>query len=425
MTAWYLLCFLSAFAVLVASVNQTVLRLQQTVAMTTASVVTSLALMVGVQLLDNGVSKAITEVVTALDFNQLLLKGMLGFLLFASALGINLSVLEQQRWEIVTLVVFSTLVSTVLVGVGAYAVFALFGWSVPLIYCLLLGALISPTDPIAVLAIFKKLKAPENILVTVEGESLFNDGLGLVLFTTLFGVAFNGTQPTVLGIAQRFVFETFGGIAFGFVLALVAHGLMLRAKDTNLRILISLLIPTAGFASADLLAVSGALAMVVCGIFLGNVTRSRLAPPVDGGSVSYLQQFWNTIENYLNALLFLLIGLMLVTFPVSWKELMVATAVIPVVLLARFISVGVPFVGFRRFRECDPHSVKMLTWGGLRGGLALAMAASIPSGYTEINGVDLRNFLLFVTYVVVIFSIVVQGSTVAPLISKSIRQSQS
>ncbi len=421
MNAWYLLCFLSAFAVLIASVNQYVLKLQQTIAITTVSVVTSLALVAGVQLLDNELSKTITAVVASLDFNQLLLNGMLGFLLFAGALEINLSALEKQRWEITVLVVFSTVVSTLLVALGAYWVFAALGWPVPLIYCLLFGALISPTDPIAVLAIFKKLRAPESIAVKVEGESLFNDGVGLVLFTTIFSVAFMGTQPTVLGVAKQFFTEAIGGIAFGFVLAAVAHVLIVTAKHANLRVLVSMLIPTAGFSAANLLEVSGALAMVVCGISLGNVTRQHLSQTDEYHDPSYVQHFWSTIDSFLNALLFLLIGLMLVTFPVTWREIVVALCMVPVVVLARFISVGLPFVGFRYFRQCDPHAVKILTWGGLRGGLALALAASIPEENICINGVDLHSLILLVTYVVVIFSIVVQGGSIAPLIRRSIR----
>jgi len=419
MNAWYLLCFLSAFAVLIACLNQYVLKLQQTIAITTASVVTSLALMMGVQLLDNEFSKSITAVVSTLDFNQLLLNGMLGFLLFAGALEINLAALEKQRWEITILVIFSTLASTFIVGYGAFWVFALLGWPVPLIYCLLFGALISPTDPIAVLAIFKKLQAPESIAIKVEGESLFNDGVGLVVFTTVFAVAFKGQAATLGGIAEQFLLEAVGGIAFGFALALVAHWLIVSAKESNLRVLVSVVIPTAGFAAANLLEVSGALAMVVAGIFLGNVTRAQLAKQDERHDPRYVQHFWNTVDSFLNAILFLLIGLMLVTFPVTWREITLGLCMVPVVLVARFISVGLPFIGFRLFRECDAHSVKILTWGGLRGGLALAMAASIPEENMAINGIDLHALLLLVTYIVVIFSIIVQGLTVAPLIRKS------
>ncbi|BFM08819.1 cation:proton antiporter [Halioxenophilus aromaticivorans] len=420
MNAWYLLCFLSAFAVLIACLNQHVLKLQQTIAITTVSVVTSLALVVSVQLLDNELSKSIIAVVGMLDFNQLLLNGMLGFLLFAGALEINLAALEKQRWQIAVLVVFSTLLSTFLVGYGAYWVFAASGWPVPLVYCLLFGALISPTDPIAVLAIFKKLQAPESIAVKVEGESLFNDGVGLVVFTTIFSVAFTGTAPTALGIAEQFLKEAVGGVAFGFALAVVAHYLIITARQSGLRVLISMLIPTAGYSAATLLEVSGALAMVVCGIFIGNVTRGHLARQHADHDPSYVQHFWHTIDSFLNALLFLLIGLMLVTFPVTWREIVVGLCMVPVVLLARFISVGIPFIGFRRMGKCDPHAVKILTWGGLRGGLALAMAASIPEQAMTVNGVDLHGLILLVTYVVVIFSIIVQGLTIAPLIQKSI-----
>ena len=421
MNAWYLLCFLSAFAVLIACLNQYVLKLQQTIAITTVSVLTSLVLVVAGQFLDNDLSKAVISVMAMLDFNQLLLNGMLGFLLFAGALEINLAALEEERWEITVLVLFSTLVSTAIVGYGTYWVFQLLGWAVPFIYCLLFGALISPTDPIAVLAIFKKLHAPESIAIKVEGESLFNDGVGLVLFTTIFSVAFTGTQPTAWGVAEQFFKEAIGGIVFGFILAVASHYLIVTAKQSGLRVLISMLIPTAGFATASILEISGALAMVVCGIFIGNVTRGRLKRDNTDHDPSYVQHFWHTIDSFLNSLLFLLIGMMLVTFPVTTREVVVGLCLVPVVLAARFISVGLPFVVFKKIGHCDPHAVKILTWGGLRGGLALAMAASIPEQNVVVNGVDLHSLILPVTYVVVIFSIIVQGLTIAPLIRRSIR----
>jgi CPA1 family monovalent cation:H+ antiporter len=422
MNAWYFLCFLSAVSIFIAFANQYLLRLQTTIAITTGSVVMSLLLMVLIKFFGSDVAESIRQAFEGLNFNLLLLKGMLGFLLFAGALEIDLHLLRKQRWEIAIMALISTLISTLIVGYASYYVLALLGWQLPLIYCLLFGALISPTDPISVLAIIKKMHAPDNISVQVEGESLFNDGVGLVVFTTIFALAFSGAEPTFSGVAELFLVDAIGGIVFGGVLAYVAHWLICHSDDPVVELLVTLCIPTAGYALANVIDISGPLAMVVSGIVIGNVTRSV-------GFSEYSQQtlshFWHTVDAFLNALLFLLIGLMLVVLPVTWTEVAIGLLMIPLVLSARFISVFLPYLGFRRVRSYDAHSVKILTWGGLRGGLALAMAASIPVDVVSVNGVDYHTLALVMTYVVVIFSIVVQGSTIAPLIQRSIAAAKS
>lgn len=421
MNTWYLLCFLSALAILIAFANQYILKLQTTIAITTGSVLLSLLLMLSYALLGEEAAAPISNALASIDLNQLLLKGMLGFLLFAGALEIDLHALKKQRWEITVLVLFSTLASTAIVGFLSYWLLSVLGWQVPLVYCLLFGALISPTDPIAVLAIIKQMNAPKGISVQVEGESLFNDGVGLVVFTTIFAVAFSGEHASFGSVAELFIVEALGGIAFGFVLALAGDYLITHStQDVNIRLLITLIMPTAGFALANIMEISGPLAMVVSGIYIGNVTRSKFTDNEDSESANYIQHFWNATDSFLNSLLFLLIGLVLATLSISLSEVVIGFAMIPVVLLARFISVGVPFSVFRRFRQYDTHSVKILTWGGLRGGLALAMAASVPKGVAQINGADIHNLLLVITYVIVIFSIIVQGLSIAPLLSKSV-----
>ena len=419
-STWYLLCFLSAAAVLIAFSNQYILKMQTTIAITSGAVVLSLVLILAIKLAGNETAQMLSDTFGQIDFTELLLNGMLGLLLFAGALEINLAAMRQQRWEITALVIFSTLASTFLIGWVGWYLLTICGVSIPLIYCLLFGALISPTDPIAVLAIIKKMQAPERISIQVEGESLFNDGVGLVLFKTLFAVAFSGVAPTVSGISELFFFEAGGGILFGFVLAYMGHFLILNSRDGNLRLLITFCIPTAGFATANLMDVSGALAMVVSGIFIGNVTRTQSAVKNHSDNVHHIQSFWHGIDAYLNSLLFLVIGLLIVTLPITKLEIFIGLAAIPLVLLARFISVGVPYSVFKKVRDYDKNAIKILTWGGLRGGLALAMAASIPRREFMINDVDLHSLMLVVTYIVVIFSIVIQGSTITPLIQASI-----
>ncbi len=417
MNAWYFLCLLSVVAIFIAFTNQYVLKLQTTIAITTGSVVISFLLMLLTQFANNDLTIAITQAIANIDFNLLLLNGMLGFLLFAGALEIDLHLLRHQRWEIAIMALGSTLISTFIVGTLAYGLLALFGWSVPFIYCLLFGALISPTDPIAVLAIIKKMNAPDTISVQVEGESLFNDGVGLVVFTTIFALAFSGEEPTFTGIAELFLTDAVGGVIFGLVMALIAHWLIKRSNDTSIELLVTLCIPTAGYAFANVMDISGPLAMVVSGIFIGNVTRGS---GFSKHSQETLAHFWHTVDAFLNSLLFVLIGLLLVVLPVTWAQAALGVLMIPVVLLARFISISLPYQAFRRFRQYDAHSVKILTWGGLRGGLALAMAASVPTGQFIVNGTDIHTLMVMITYVVVIFSIIVQGSTISPIIQKSI-----
>ncbi|TBW57655.1 sodium:proton antiporter [Marinobacter halodurans] len=420
MDTWYLLCFLSATAVLVAFANQFFLNMQTTIAITFGAVVISLLLIAAVKVLGNQTAVAVSRMLGTIDFKSLLLDGMLGPLLFAGALEIDLRTMRRHRWEITVLVLFGTLASTFLVGFLISWVMQLMGWDVPLIYCLLFGALISPTDPIAVLAIIKQMKAPPSISIQVEGESLFNDGVGLVVFTTIFALAFTRAEPTLGNIADLFLTEALGGILFGMLLAIVAHFLLIKSNDGNIRLLLTFCIPTAGFALANLMGVSGALAMVVAGIFVGNVTRAKSASMARLSSIRNIRNFWHAVDGVLNAFLFLLIGLLVVTLPVTWQQILLGLLAVPTVLLARFVSVGLPYLAFRRFRRYDKHSVAILTWGGLRGGLALAMAASIPSGRIFFNGVDLHTLLLLITYIVVIFSIIVQGSSIKPLIRSSL-----
>jgi CPA1 family monovalent cation:H+ antiporter len=395
--------------------------MQTTIAITSSSVAISLLLMLLAKLDVLAIEETIRPALNNLDFTHLLLNGMLGFLLFAGAMDVKLNLLKKQRYEIAILALMSTLISTLLIGYGSYALFNFLEWPVPLVCCFLFGALISPTDPIAVLAIIKKMHAPDKISVQVEGESLFNDGVGLVLFATIFAVAFSGVEPTFAAVSELFLIEAVGGILFGLVLGVIAHFSISWTNDHHLELLITLSIPSAGYALADVIGVSGPLAMVISGLIIGNITRNT---GFSEQSKRSLSEFWHTIDAFLNNLLFLLIGLILVMQPVSMLQIALGLLAIPLVLGARFISISLPYIGFRFFREYDAHSVKILTWGGLRGGLALAMAASIPSDVYMVNGVDIHVLLLTITYVVVIFSIIVQGSTVAPIIEKSIAQQQ-
>ena len=416
MSVYYTLCFLAALAILIAFANQYVVKIQTTIAITAGSMLISALMVLFGKLGWFNLEPLAIETMKSIDFQNFLLKGILGFLLFAGGFGINLKALRSQKWEITILAIFSTLLSTFLIGYGFWFIAKLLGWELPLVYCLLFGALITPTDPIAVLAIVKKMQAPPQIAIQIEGESLFNDGTGLVIFATIFAVAFGGVEPTFGSVAGLFLHEALGGILFGAVLGLIAHVMISATDDGSLELLLTLCIPTAGFALANMMGVSGALAMVVTGIMIGNWTRHS---GFSEQSSHYLDHFWELMDQFLNALLFLLIGLALVLLDLAWRDWILLVIAVPLCLAARFISVSVPFMAFRRFRTYNRFTIRILTWGGLRGGLAMAMALALPSGVMMIpeHNVDLRQVILVMTYSVVMFSIVVQGMTITPMIT--------
>lgn len=419
MNIYTYICFLSAISILIGFVTRKINdNIQYTIAVTAISMVSSLILLLFGHLNWFNLDTVTRQMMEQIDFKSFLLNGILGFLLFAGALGIKLPVMKSQKCEITILALFSTLASTFLVGFILYGLTILIGLKIDLIYCILFGALISPTDPIAVLAIIKNLKAPKKLSMKVEGESLFNDGVGLVIFTTVFAVAFGGQEPTLTGISELFFVEAFGGIIFGLVLGLIAHILISATDDGSLEILLTLTIPTAGFMLANMLHVSGALAMVVAGIMIGNWTRHT---GFSEQSQHYLDHFWEMIDHFLNSLLFLLIGLALLLVDFTTQGLILSLAAIPICLVGRYVSVWVPFKFLSMKTTYNPYTLRILTWGGLRGGLSLAMALSIPSGTLFIDdiGMDVRDLILVMTYAVVMFSILVQGTTIETMVKKS------
>ncbi|MED5295242.1 MAG: sodium:proton antiporter [Pseudomonadota bacterium] len=418
MSVYDTLCLLAAMAMVISLINGKIGKFQTTIAITAGALILSLAIVIaghaGWFALDETAENAINQ----LNFEDFLLKGILGFLLFAGALGIKLPHLRDQKWEIAILAMGSTLFSTFFIG---YTLWLLVGWlgiDFDLIYCLLFGALISPTDPIAVLAIVKKMNAPRRISTQIEGESLFNDGFGLVLFVTLFAIAFGGATPTVMSVGHLFLQEALGGILYGFVLGQLFHYLIRHTEDHSMELMLTLLVPTSGYVFAEFLEVSGPLAMVVAGIIIGNRTRRK---GFSEETQQHLDHFWELVDEFLNGVLFLLIGMTMLSFSFHPEDWVLMIAAVPLVLLSRYLSVRLAYLGFRRFRTYNPYSVRILTWGGLRGGLALAMAMSIPAGIDVIpdKNIDVREIILVMTYSVVVFSILIQGSSITPLIQRA------
>lgn len=353
------------------------------------------------------------DVVLEADFEHLLFDGLLSFLLFAGALHINIKELARERWSVLLFASFGVLISTTIVGFSLYGLSLLIGVQLPLIYCLLFGALISPTDPIAVLSILKESNVDKRLQLKIEGESLFNDGIGVVVFSgLLLLVPMTGDDPgggnLVSEISLLFAEEAIGGLIFGLVLGYVGYKSIKAAFDEpKLACLISLSIVMSGAAVAQIIHVSAPLAMVVCGLVIGN----SLDINHDKGSKAkhLLNEIWEVLDEVLNGILFVLIGLALHLLEFDSLYFILGLCAILIVLLARFISIYTTY-SFLKHPESKPlNTVKVLTWGGLRGGISIALALSLGE-YEYSNGI------ILMTYIVVLFSIIIQGLTLGKLV---------
>ncbi len=344
----------------------------------------------------------------SVDFDATLLHGMLSFLLFAGAMHVNLNDLAQQRWVIAILSTVGVVGATFLIGGGVYYLFAWLNLDVPFIYCLLFGSLISPTDPIAVLGILKSAGAPKTLETKITGESLFNDGVAVVVFLVLADIATGDADVSATSIATLFFVEAIGGLVFGLLAGSLAIYMLKRVDNYQVEVLITLALVTGGYAAAEHLHLSAPIAIVVAGLFIGN--HGRRAAMSDK-TREHLDTFWELVDEILNAVLFVLIGLEVLVISLRDDYLLAGALAIPLILLVRLFSVGLPVTLMRPFRSFTPGVVSILTWAGLRGGISVALALSLPDG-------EMRNLLLTVTYVVVVFSIVVQGLTLGPLVRR-------
>ena len=346
-----------------------------------------------------------TSFVDGLDFKSTLLDGMLSFLLFAGALQIDLHDMRDGRWPILALATCGTILSTLLVGLGLKGLLLVAGPDLPLIWCVAFGALISPTDPVAVIAILRTAFLPTSIQTTVAAESLFNDGVGVVIFTIVVAAATGQSDMTVATAARLFATEAGGGVVFGLATGAIAFYAMRGIDDFVAEALITLAVVMGGYALAQALHVSGPVAMAVAGLIMGN---QGIRYAMSESAKDHVVNFWQVIDEILNAVLFLLIGLEAIAV---WREneiMLVALATIPIVLLSRLISVGLPLIVLTRVHTLGRGSLPILVWGGLRGGISIALALSMPGG-------PYQELVLAATYAVVVFSVLVQGSTIGRL----------
>ncbi|SMP33804.1 cation:proton antiporter [Chryseobacterium profundimaris] len=356
-----------------------------------------------------GFTEMVREKILLIDFSEFLLGILLSFLLFAGSLHVSITDLRESSKSIISFATVGTLISTAAVGFALFYILPLFGQEAPLIYCLLFGALISPTDPIAVMGILKKANLSKKIETNIVGESLFNDGIGVVIFATLLKIAVAGTDSFgPKDITLLFLQEAAGGILAGIVIGYIGYRLMKSIDHFQTEILISLAMVMGGYSLCHYLHVSGPLAMVVAGIMTGNRGR-RLA--MSDMTRDYLEKFWEVTDEVLNAVLFMLIGLEVVIVAFDLDYFFIGMIMVFVIILARFFSLYFPSLVFRFNKSLGNKSLLIMTWGGLRGGISIALSLSLPPS-------PFKNIIVSITFVIVIFSIIVQGVTVEKVIKK-------
>ena len=350
------------------------------------------------------------SLVESIDFSELLMQGMLSLLLFAGALHVDLSELRAYKWQVASLAVVGTTLSTLFIGFGLWALLSLTELQLPLSYCLVFGALISPTDPIAVMGILKSAGAPHSVELVISGESLFNDGVSVVLFSLIVAMIASGQTPSVIGASHLLLKEAGGGALLGACVGYITYRMLKSIDSYQEEVLITLAAVLGAYALATQFHVSGPLAMVVMGLIVGNQGRSHA---MSEQTEKNLDMFWELIDEILNAVLFVLIGLEVVLIQFSTPLLTTGLLVILLTLLSRLLTVGVPIAVLGKRFRLPEGAWGVMTWGGLRGGISVALALSLPSGAA-------RDIVVSLTYLVVVFSILIQGMSIGKLVKRVI-----
>ncbi|MEA1889295.1 MAG: sodium:proton antiporter [Pseudomonadota bacterium] len=393
--------------------NQVYLKLPATIGVMAISMALSLMLLIlgsmGFPLL----LEQEKTLLSGVDFSATLLHGMLSFLLFAGALHVDLNRLSEMKWVVASLATVGVLLSTLIVASLSWSVAWLLDLPLSFIHCLLFGALISPTDPVAVISTLKTLGVPATLETKIAGESLFNDGVGVVLFLVIFNIAYSSEPMQAVEVAELFITETLGGALFGLLAGYITYRMLRRVDNYQVEIILSLALVMGGYAFAEAWHLSAPIAIVVAGLLIGNHGRQFA---MSEQTREHLDTFWELVDEILNAVLFVLLGLeILLIIPLSANALLLAITAIPIVLFSRLVSVSIPISILRLNYQFSPGVIKILTWGGLRGGISVALALSLPAD-------EVRLYLLPMTYAVVVFAMLVQGLTLGRVVRKQLAQ---
>lgn len=398
----YAVALLLTFAALTTYLNERLFKLPMTIALVLFSLGTSLLVLFASHAGFAWPQRA-QVLVRQIDFGATLMNGMLSYLLFAGSMHVRLEELREHRWPVAILATVGVLLTLLCVAIMMVWVFSLLGLNVPWVYCLVFGALISPTDPVAVLDMLRRAGAPRALETGIAGESLFNDGIGVVAFVTCYQLLgpSSGQGPDWPHFWLLMLWQIFGGLGLGVLLGWITYHLLRTVDDYSVEILLTLALVAGGYALATALGFSGPLAIVAAGLIIGNVARRQV---MTERTRERLDDFWELIDGILNAVLFVLIGLAVLSLRPTGGAVVAGCLAVPVVLAARWLSVGalMTLLWPERDRPFPAHSIKLLTWGGLRGGIPVALALSLPPGHE-------REVLLTATYIIVVFSVVVQG----------------
>lgn len=412
MDVFAIITILTVLSALFAFINTKFLKLPFTIGLMIIAMCFTLVIVLIGQF-EHSILDRSKELIESIDFKTILLEVMLSFLLFAGALHTKLDELAKQKAPIMLFATLGVLISTFVVGGIFYYVTMAVGHPIDFIYCLLFGALISPTDPIAVLGILKDAKAPKKLEIKIVGESLFNDGVGVVVFLVIFSIAQRGIAAVEAEeVGLLFFEEVFGGIALGLVLGWIGFQIMKTIDHYETEVMITLALVMGIYSIAHAIHFSGPLAVVVAGIFIGNKS-----PKIAWSKTTqnYVDKFWELIDVFLNAILFVLIGFELLIVTINGEYILLGILAIPITLLARYIALAGPIAIFNKKLEFIPRTDIMMTWGGIRGGISIALALSLQP---EME----RELFLTVTYVIVVFSIIGQGLTIGPLVKKILKR---
>ncbi len=400
---------LIVLAAVLGYLNHRLFKLPASVGLTVMGAIASLIVIIVDRLMPTRhLSELVVGFLASIDFHTTLMDGMLSFLLFAGALHVDWAEMRKARLPILLLSTVGVLISTALVGGGFWLVSGWLGIAVPILWCMVFGALISPTDPVAVMAVLQRAAVPPTLRAVVAGESLFNDGVGVVVFSIVLASALGLESFSVTTAATVFVVEAGGGILLGFIVGWIAFRAMRSIDDYSVEVMISLAVVMGGYSLAQWIHVSGPVAMAVAGLIIGN---HGVAYAMSDLTRDYLIKFWALIDEILNAVLFLLIGLEVIAIAPDGRVLVLGGICILLVVLARFISVFIPLTAMRSVISLGVLGTPTLVWGGLRGGISIALALSLPES-------PVRTTILAATYVVVMFAVVVQGGTVGLLIKR-------